>query len=180
MKTPVLESLFNKVVGLKACNFITKSFQRWCFPVNIAKFLRTTFWKNTSGGCFCWLFHLQNLEFQVYFTFFSLHVFCTFIFYVLCICISKFKKIFTQQNYVKIFIVPMTPKVLPFLSNLISFFQEGFKKAQVSSLKVTNVSFELHHDSFRIDLVYWRIFRKNIFRETAPSQENLSFKFGAL
>lgn len=74
----------------------------------------------------------------------------------------------------------MTPKVLPFLSNLISFFQEGFKKAQVSSLKVTNVSFELHHDSFRIDLVYWRIFRKNIFRETAPSQENLSSRFGAL
>ena len=32
MKTPVLESLFNKVTDLKACR---------CFPVNIAKFLKT-------------------------------------------------------------------------------------------------------------------------------------------
>ena len=41
--TLVLESLFNKVVGLKACNFTKKSIQHKCFPVNIANFLRTTF-----------------------------------------------------------------------------------------------------------------------------------------
>ena len=40
-KTPVLESLFNKVAGLKTRNFIKKALQHWCFPVNIAKFLRT-------------------------------------------------------------------------------------------------------------------------------------------
>ena len=39
-KTPVLESLFSKVAGLKACNFIKKRLQHRCFPVNIAKFLR--------------------------------------------------------------------------------------------------------------------------------------------
>ena len=40
-KRPVLESLFNKVPGLQACNFIKKRLQQRCFPVNIAKFLRT-------------------------------------------------------------------------------------------------------------------------------------------
>ena len=40
-KTPVLESLFNKFAGLKTCNFIKKRLQQRCFPVNIAKFLRT-------------------------------------------------------------------------------------------------------------------------------------------
>ena len=42
-KTPVLESLFNKVAGLKVCNFIKKRLQLRYLPVNIAKFLRTTF-----------------------------------------------------------------------------------------------------------------------------------------
>ena len=40
-KTPVLKSLFNKVA--EACNFIKKRLQHRCFPVNIAKYLRTTF-----------------------------------------------------------------------------------------------------------------------------------------
>ena len=38
-----LESLLNKVASLKPCNFIKKRLQHRCFPVNIAKFLRTTF-----------------------------------------------------------------------------------------------------------------------------------------
>ena len=42
-ETPVLESLLNKVVGPKACNFFKKKFQHRCFPVNFAKFLRTAF-----------------------------------------------------------------------------------------------------------------------------------------
>ena len=41
-KTPVLESLVNKVV----VNFIKKRFQHRCFPVNIAKFLRIPISKN--------------------------------------------------------------------------------------------------------------------------------------
>ena len=44
-KTPVLESLFNKVAGLKACNFIKKRLKHSCFPVNIEKILRAAFFK---------------------------------------------------------------------------------------------------------------------------------------
>ena len=40
-KTPVIESLFSKVVGLKDCNFTKKRLQHRCFPVKFAKFLRT-------------------------------------------------------------------------------------------------------------------------------------------
>ena len=39
----MLESLYNKVTGMKACNFIKKRFQHMCFPVNITKFLRRVF-----------------------------------------------------------------------------------------------------------------------------------------
>ena len=42
-KAPVLESLFNKVTGLKVRNLIKKRLQHGCFPVNISKFLGTTF-----------------------------------------------------------------------------------------------------------------------------------------
>ena len=45
-KTPVLESLFNKVAGLETYNFIQKRLQHRCFPVSIAKFLRTPISKN--------------------------------------------------------------------------------------------------------------------------------------
>ena len=46
-KTPVLESLFNKIAGLEACNFIKKTLQRRCFPVKLAKLLRTPFFYRT-------------------------------------------------------------------------------------------------------------------------------------
>ena len=39
----MLESLFNKVAGLKVYKFIKKKLQRNYFPVNIAKFFRTGF-----------------------------------------------------------------------------------------------------------------------------------------
>ena len=42
-QTPVLESLFNKVAGLRACNFIKKRLQHPYFLVNIVKFLRTVY-----------------------------------------------------------------------------------------------------------------------------------------
>ena len=41
MKTPVLESPFIRFAGFKVCNFLKKGLQHRCFPVNIAKFLRT-------------------------------------------------------------------------------------------------------------------------------------------
>ena len=42
-KTSVFESLFNRVAGLKACNFIKNRLQHMCFPVNTKKLLRTAF-----------------------------------------------------------------------------------------------------------------------------------------
>ena len=42
-RTLILESLFNKVGDLKPSNFIKNRLQRRCFPVNIAKFFRATF-----------------------------------------------------------------------------------------------------------------------------------------
>ena len=44
--TPVLESVFNKVVGLRACNFIRKKLQHRCFPLKFATFLGTPILKN--------------------------------------------------------------------------------------------------------------------------------------
>ena len=37
-----LESLFNQVACLRACRFIKKRLQQRCFPVKLAKFLRTS------------------------------------------------------------------------------------------------------------------------------------------
>ena len=42
-KTLVSESLFNKVAGLEACDFIKKRLPHKYFPVKFAKFLRTPF-----------------------------------------------------------------------------------------------------------------------------------------
>ena len=42
----MLESLFKKVAGLKACNFIKKRPQHRCFPVNITKLLILLILKN--------------------------------------------------------------------------------------------------------------------------------------
>ena len=39
----MLESLSNKVAGLKAGNFMKKRIQGMCFAVNIDQFLRATF-----------------------------------------------------------------------------------------------------------------------------------------
>ena len=49
MKAPVLESLFNKVTGLRASHFVKKRLQHRCFPVIFANFLRTSCLQNTSG-----------------------------------------------------------------------------------------------------------------------------------
>ena len=43
----MLETLFNKVRGLKVCSFIKKRLQHRCFPVKYAKFWRTPFFYRT-------------------------------------------------------------------------------------------------------------------------------------
>ena len=50
--TPLLESLFNKVTGLQACNFIKRRLQHKCFHVKFAKFFRASFFTEH----FRWLF----------------------------------------------------------------------------------------------------------------------------
>ena len=52
MKTPVFGCLFNENANLQFCNFIKKRLQHWCFPVNIAKFLRTHVLKNIREQLF--------------------------------------------------------------------------------------------------------------------------------
>ena len=47
MKTSMLESLFNKVACLEACNFIKKRLQRRCFLMNIAKIFKNSFFYRT-------------------------------------------------------------------------------------------------------------------------------------
>ena len=37
----MLESSFNRLAGFNTCNVLKKSLQQRCFPINIAKFLRT-------------------------------------------------------------------------------------------------------------------------------------------
>ena len=49
MKTPVLESTFNKFIDLKACDFVKKT----PAPASFCETVKNTFfYKNTSGGCF--------------------------------------------------------------------------------------------------------------------------------
>ena len=48
----MLESIFKKAAGLKACNFIKKRLQHRCFPVNFAKYLRIPF---VTGHLHRWL-----------------------------------------------------------------------------------------------------------------------------
>ena len=46
-KTPVAESLFYK--SCTSATLLKKRLGHKCFPVNFAKFLKTPFWRNTSG-----------------------------------------------------------------------------------------------------------------------------------
>ena len=50
---------FNKVACLRPATLLKKRLWHMCLPVNFAKFLRTTFWQNTSG----WLL----LQFLIFF-----------------------------------------------------------------------------------------------------------------
>ena len=44
---------FIKVAGLRSATLLKKKLWHRFFPMNFAKFLRTPFLQNTSGGCFC-------------------------------------------------------------------------------------------------------------------------------
>ena len=59
----MLESLFNKVTGLQACNFTEKRLQHRLFPVNIANFKNTYFEKHlgTTASDSSYILH-RNLN----------------------------------------------------------------------------------------------------------------------
>ena len=59
-KMPALESVFNKVGGIRTCNFITKELQYRCFPVKFAKFLRISILKNIYKGLLLY-FHYDSI-----------------------------------------------------------------------------------------------------------------------
>ena len=44
----MFEYLFNKVAGAKTCNSVKKGLQHRCFPVKIAKFLITLFYRTPA------------------------------------------------------------------------------------------------------------------------------------
>ena len=52
-KTPALESLFNKVAGLKACNFFKGDSNTGVFLWNIRDFSEHIFWRTSVTNCFC-------------------------------------------------------------------------------------------------------------------------------
>ena len=64
----MFESLFNKVAGFQACNFIKKLLQYRWFNVNVGKFLTISILKNICvRGCFSLLTSIFNVSFQGYF-----------------------------------------------------------------------------------------------------------------
>ena len=63
-KLPVLESVFNKVAGVRACNFITKKLQHSCFPAKFAKFLRIPVLKNICKRLLLYLHYNSHHHFH--------------------------------------------------------------------------------------------------------------------
>ena len=63
-KIPVLESVFNKVAGVTACNFITKKVKHRCFPVKFTKFLRIPILNNISKRLLLYLHYNSHHHFH--------------------------------------------------------------------------------------------------------------------
>ena len=80
-KTPVLKTLFNKVVALQACNFIKKR-QRRCFPVKFAKFLRTPILKNICEGLLLLFFRLGEMHVCLFIDFLIVFLFVFYLFFL--------------------------------------------------------------------------------------------------
>ena len=61
LKTPVLESLFNRVLGMRHATLLKKRLRHRCIYVNFVKFLRTSFLQNTSVFCLTVSLHKEVL-----------------------------------------------------------------------------------------------------------------------
>ena len=58
----MLESLFNKVAGLKSSSFIKKRVKNRCFPVNIAKFLRIAIFIEHLWGLLLFFYQFKAMR----------------------------------------------------------------------------------------------------------------------
>ena len=76
-KTPVLESLVNRIAGLQARSFVKKRLQHRCFLVKIAKYLRATNFLGLLFFAFLLSDYLMCLFFKLLYLFYQ-H------FYLLC------------------------------------------------------------------------------------------------
>ena len=52
---------FNKVADLSPATSLKNRLWHRCFPMNFAKFLKTLFLWNTSGGCLCFLVFITSI-----------------------------------------------------------------------------------------------------------------------
>ena len=76
MKTPVLESLFNTVTGLRPATLLKTRLWHRCFAVSFAKFLRTTFYiEHLVTTSYFIQFPKQFLHSDYIFVYFHFHLF---------------------------------------------------------------------------------------------------------
>ena len=83
-KSICVGSLFNKITGLQAYDFIKKRIQHRCFPVNVAKSFKNNYleehqWKtaytstSSSTNSFYWYFNIESqMNVNYFFCFFDL------------------------------------------------------------------------------------------------------------
>ena len=63
----MLESLFNRVADIRACNFIKKKLQHSCFPVKFAKFFTITYFdehQRTTASLFSVSFSYHHFHYH--------------------------------------------------------------------------------------------------------------------
>ena len=72
----MLESLFNKVTGTQACNFIKERLQHRSFPMKLAKFLRIPFLRTppVAASVFSEYVFLQNTSGRLFLNLFGLNI----------------------------------------------------------------------------------------------------------
>ena len=120
-KISVLESLFNKVLDLKVCNFIEKILQHRCFPVKITKFLTTAFYIEH----FWWLLLVCICP----------SFWCVYAYMHVYIC-DKYWYFWNKSAYISPYILthqtPFCPK--PFSTTLGIFLRKLLETMQVVSL----------------------------------------------
>ena len=60
-----LNLFFTNVAGFRPATLLKNRLRQRCFPVNVAKFLRTRFSYNTSGGCFCIDLEVHDQQYEI-------------------------------------------------------------------------------------------------------------------